>query len=215
MGVRQYVAALGRFLSVDPVEGGVTNAYDYPADPINKLDLSGMCIVKGKYENGGNCTKYTWGYTMRIYIGPTSNSSSKIFSAVRKSFGKAFPPLKGGSGTSLDGVGQILPTRLPGAGDYFPSILGTSTQGDIAVTQISNTGYSIRALPGHPDYPGSVTFSFSNENGVGWLTVDGRSSSAIPGFGDEWLYETLIESSVWGPYGTNTCKLLADCSTVG
>lgn len=41
MGQRLYVAALGRFLQVDPVEGGVESDYIWPTDPVGKSDLDG------------------------------------------------------------------------------------------------------------------------------------------------------------------------------
>jgi RHS repeat-associated protein len=44
MGERQYSPLLGRFLEVDPVEGGSANNYDYVSqDPLNNLDLNGLC----------------------------------------------------------------------------------------------------------------------------------------------------------------------------
>ena len=44
MGQRLYSPQVGRFLEVDPVEGGSANDYDYAnAEPINTFDLDGFC----------------------------------------------------------------------------------------------------------------------------------------------------------------------------
>jgi RHS repeat-associated protein len=44
MGARVYIPSLGRFLQVDPVQGGTLNNYVYAVDPINQYDLNGKFI---------------------------------------------------------------------------------------------------------------------------------------------------------------------------
>ncbi|MEU2614920.1 LamG-like jellyroll fold domain-containing protein [Micromonospora sp. NPDC007271] len=52
MGVRLYSPVLGRFLQVDPVDGGSAGPYDYcSADPVNCNDLDGRSLW-GKIKSG-------------------------------------------------------------------------------------------------------------------------------------------------------------------
>ncbi|WP_306457902.1 DNRLRE domain-containing protein [Streptomyces sp. SA15] len=49
MGVRLYAPATGRFLTTDPVYGGNSDAYTYPSDPVNDLDLTGRLRFSWHY----------------------------------------------------------------------------------------------------------------------------------------------------------------------
>ncbi|UQS23446.1 PA14 domain-containing protein [Amycolatopsis thermalba] len=64
MGSRPYLPALGRFLSVDPVEDGSANDYDYVAgDPVNATDLDGHARYRAKSR--WYRYKYSWRYSYK------------------------------------------------------------------------------------------------------------------------------------------------------
>lgn len=59
MGARVYIPELGRFMQVDPVDGGTSNSYVYPPDPINQQDITGEFSLGGLIKSVVSVVKKT------------------------------------------------------------------------------------------------------------------------------------------------------------
>jgi RHS repeat-associated protein len=69
MGARVYIPGIGRFLGVDPVEGGTENSYVYPVDAVNEFDLSGNLAQRGTSGSRGSALSGTDQWILDRYKG--------------------------------------------------------------------------------------------------------------------------------------------------
>jgi RHS repeat-associated protein len=110
MGARQYHPGLGRFLEVDPVEGGSANDYDYVnGEPINDSDLDGLRSRRSR----GRSVSRRGGVRRRgscIYTNPNGSCWGSSAIPGTKNAKKNFCPFggnsRGGRGCRGGGVGR-------------------------------------------------------------------------------------------------------------
>lgn len=135
-GERYYDPSLGRFLQVDPMEGGSANAYDYcSGNPVDCADPAGTHSYSYSYDLG------TRGSAADLAAFTVANCSS-VF----------------GIGGCRDNFEEG--DRL----DLFEEF-GPYTQGfPVEVTKITSSSFQFVALKGHPEGAGRlITFNLSAE----------------------------------------------------
>lgn len=148
MGERVYIPGLGRFIQVDPVDGGTLNPYAYALDPVNSSDYS------GEFLGIANAIRTIVAVAIEIYraVKPIYNAVKNF--VVKKSAKQAPKPTtpkatgsssKSTTSSSKSGANKTKPSEIPKHRYNGPAFRSSLSLGRAAHNAFGKVAENMRA----------------------------------------------------------------------